>query len=256
MAQPHWNNARTRQTYLDNEIFWNPKFPAQEIRNPHVLSSYTENLRELTSPAGQNVVELPVLQPKDEARERFKVAIPPRAHDETNRVYLIRDDPTQHERIYEVWVGIDLDRFGPIDSAERFFQCWDMALLSERVIFQEKRPPHEPAAPARSVWIGMVGHFGNMYDVTDRKWLINGAKRQVNVLKKLWERGDLRIVEEFYYDMDTLLKAWAKRRIATGYDFHYNDMNEKDYLSSLIFPELWEHVFKTPEEKRDHCVIV
>jgi hypothetical protein len=72
----------------------------------------------------------------------------------------------------------------------------DMALLFEKLIVQDITPSNGYQFPKRALWMAMYGYFGNWYKPEERKWALLAAKRNVHITKKLYERGDMKLVNE------------------------------------------------------------
>lgn len=180
-------------------------------------------------------------------------------HEEFQTQYMIKHDPIHYERRYRVWFGIDLDRFGPIDTPARFFQVLEMSLSSGRVVLQDNVPLMGPLSPKRELWMVMHGYFGNWYEPEGKKWAVSAAKRRTRLLKKLWERGDVRLISEIPVENPFPAK-WlyigSEVQVATMFQFETHDITEKRVIfrelhmkeMRLLFPEKWE-------DEDDHCIL-
>lgn len=166
---------------------------------------------------------------------------------------MIKDDPVHEKRCYQAWFGIDLSDFGAIDTPERFFQSLETALASEKIVVHDIIPLGPPF-PNRAVWMAIYGYFGDWYKPEERKWTIRAVKRHTRLLRKLLERGDMRLVDE-KLDMDTYMGYVPRPTIITCQHFYYNRNCWR--LMGFIFPELLKEKFKLKEkgkekEKRVH----
>ncbi|KAJ5796229.1 uncharacterized protein N7518_004769 [Penicillium psychrosexuale] len=253
MPEPQWSNAQIPKGFPRDWLKTHDSYtaPMPEVHKIHVLSSYSDDIDGLKSSKTEDPIELPVLSPNGPVNEKYKVALSTFLHEEFQTNYMIKDDPLHYERRYVVWLGIDLDRFGLIDTPASFFRVLEMSLLSEHIIIQEGTPPVGLSMPKRALWMVMHGYFGNWYEPEGKKWAVLAAKRRTRLLKKLWERGDIRLVDE-----KPLLSEYQVRRVAsttrseveTYREFlryqHFNMGKE------MIFPELWE------EEEEDKYLII
>lgn len=242
MPEPEWNNA------LPPHIQDGIRLVQRPTSRVHLLSSYTDDVCGLMSPKAKDVSELPVLSPNGHIEPFYKVLISSRVHEELERVYMIKDDPVHEKRRYMVWFGIDLTDFGAIDTPERFFQLLEMALASEKIVVQDILLLEGPPFPDRAVWMSMYGYFGDWYKPEERKWALRAVKRHTRLLRKLWERGDIQLVNE-RLDTDNVGALLPCPTIFTCQHFYYNRHNWK--LKRLVFPELLEEKFQLTEKEKE-----
>lgn len=236
MSEPQWFNVGPLHVGSHGII-------PLPIRTPkvHLLSSYFDDAHDLLSSKAKDAIELPVLTPDGPIDPFYKVVIPRRVHEELENIYMIKHDPVHEERRYTIWIGFDLDRFGPIKTPARFFQALDMALLSEKVIVQDTTALEGRHMPNRAVWMAMYGYFGNWYKPEERKWAILAAKRHIRLLKKLHERADLRLVDEKRNER-TCAPSEANPEIVACWDFTPNCRRPAERY--MIFPELFKEKYK------------
>lgn len=99
------------------------------VNKIHLLSSYSDDIDELTSSKCEEPIILPVLSPQGPVNASYKVVLSTYVHEEFQTSYLIKDDPDHYKCRYVVWVGIDLDKFGPISTPAGFFQVLEKSLM-------------------------------------------------------------------------------------------------------------------------------
>ncbi|KAJ5383704.1 hypothetical protein N7517_001615 [Penicillium concentricum] len=249
MPEPQWSNAcppRRGDFRCDKWILPVPELTVEESKY-HLLSSHSDNARGLRSSKRNDPIELPVLSPNSLAHPHYKVLISRRAHEELETVYMIRHDPVHYQRRYLVWFGIDLDGFGSIDTPEKFFQVLDLALASKKIIVQDNIPLEGPLVPKRILWMAMHGYFGNWYKPEERGWTILAANMHARILRKLWERGDLRLVNE-RVPKDTAIPSASSREIVTCLQLDSDCRRPMEKW--LVFPEVLKEKYKlTVKEK-------
>lgn len=194
--EPMWESSPEYPRYNFDDMILAPVPPTPGI---HLLSSY-DDVCGLTSPKAKYVMKLPVLYPFGGINEEYKVIISRRLHDELGKTYMIEHNPVHEKRRYVAWFGFDLDDFGKIFDGETFFHMLEIALSSEKFIVQDSVPLGGPDFPKRALWMSMYGYFGNWYKPEERKWAITAVKRHTRLLRKLCERGDIELVDEYLAD--------------------------------------------------------
>ncbi|KAJ6188452.1 hypothetical protein N7519_003360 [Penicillium mononematosum] len=102
----------------------------------------------------------------------------------------------------------------------------------------------------------MYGYFGNWYDPEGKKWAVLAAKRRTRLLKKLWERGDVRLVNEKpAKEYCSVYYSQLSPNVKTGRKFILHE--ELDW--EVIFPELRKKELQLhyPEKEGEdgHCVL-
>ncbi|KAJ5405197.1 hypothetical protein N7465_006481 [Penicillium sp. CMV-2018d] len=244
MPEPEWEFARPPPIHDPFGVLLPPR-PTPKV---HLLSSYTDDACGLISPKADDVIELPVLSPNGHTEPSYKVLISRMVHKELEKIYMIEDDPVHEKRRYLAWFGIDLTDFGAIDTPERFFQLLETALATEKIIVQDIVPLEGPPFPSRAVWMSMYGYFGNWYKPEERKWALRAGKRHTRLLRKLWERGDMQLVNE-RVDVDEDMPSLPSPTIVTCKHIFYNRRTWK--IRSYVFPELLKEKFKLTEEGKE-----
>ncbi|KAJ5513337.1 hypothetical protein N7463_002889 [Penicillium fimorum] len=250
MSQPQWANARPPRSgdfRCDQWILPVPELTVEETKF-HLLSSHTDDARELRSSKRNDAIELPVLSPNGPPHPRYKVLIARCVHEELETVYMIKHDPVHYQRRYLVWVGIDLDGFGSIDTPEKFFQVLDLALTSGKIVVQDNTPLEGPFVSKRVLWMAMHGYFGNWYKPEERKWAILAAKRHTHIIRKLWERGDVRLVNEGVPE-DVGTPSASSREIITCLQLDSDCRRPMEKW--LVFPEVLKEKYKLAAKEKD-----
>lgn len=234
MPEPQWSNAQIPKGFPRDWLKTHDGYtaPMPEVHKIHLLSSNSDDTDGLKSSKTEDPIELPVLSPNDPVNEMYKVALSTFLHEEFQTNYMIKDDPLHYERRYVVWPGIDLNRFRLIDTPASFFRVLEMSLLSEHI-----------------------------YEPEGKKWAVLTAKRRTRLLKNLWERGDIRLVDE-----KPLLSEYQVRRVASTTRSEvetYREFLRYQHFNmgkGMIFPELWEEEEEGWywEEKKNHlhgCIL-
>ncbi|KAJ5256321.1 hypothetical protein N7505_011472 [Penicillium chrysogenum] len=252
MSVPDWSKARiVGDGCARASISADPNY----VQKFHLLSQYSDDTDSLTSSKCKDPFELPVLSPDSPVNQGYQVIVSRWVHEELETMYMIKHDPIHHERRYTVWFGINLDRFGPIDTPSKFFQVLEKSLLSGHVLLLDTVPSSKPPG-RRELWIPMYGYFGNWYGPEGKKWAVLAAKRRTRLLKKLWERGDVRLVNEKpAEEYCPVFLSELSLTVGTGQKF--SPYEERDW--GVIFPELrnkeLQLLHPEKEEKDGHCVL-
>ncbi|CAI7643984.1 unnamed protein product [Penicillium glandicola] len=234
MPEPQWSNARPSFTgYFDGVRVQERAIEESKI---HLLSSYSDDAHGLTSLKSKPAIVLPILSPNGRVQPYNKVFVSRRVHEELEIVYMIKHDAVHYERRYLVWVGIDLDGVGPIDTP-----VLDMAILSEKIVVQDIILLEGPRMPKRALWMAMYGYFGNCYKPEERKWAILAAKRHARLLRKLWERGDLRLVDEDPQEETYVPSALDPNILSCR---HISDSYYGSLEQHMVFPGLWKERYE------------
>lgn len=164
-------------------------------------------------------------------REEYKVVLFRDHHPALGRWYMTKkDDPNIHRR-YKLWIGFDMDRFGAITSEELFLRRLEADVLAENIFAQDTVPMVN--GPKQAFWMEMYGYFGNLYEAEGRKGLVTAAKKHIQLLRQLCDRGEVKFKMESHgiRDLD-LAKDMRRGRGDTDY--------KRFVLSepmTLIFPE-------------------
>lgn len=184
-------------------------------------------------------------------REEYKVVLFRDHHPALGRWYMTqKDDPNMHRR-YTVWIGFDVSRFGAITSKELFLRRLEADVLTERIYVQDTIPLVN--GPKRAFWMEMYGYFGNLYEAEGRKELTIAAKKHIQLLKMLCDRGDVQFKCESYGNKNLdLAKDEPRDREATDY--------KRFVLSkprALIYPKLANEQIQDGEgtKRSSDCIL-